>query len=153
MTLWAQILTDPTVPIDAATRRQIVSDQQRWTRRWLYPVARVVSRVAVALIRVLKAFVPFRAHHTMDRLCVWFLHRFVSPTAGSLLVRHFLVETNLLNFLVRNTGVAMSEVKLRPTSVRQLGDRAVIQHDLNVYEVLTGIGVAGYARPSYVDYA
>ena len=147
MTLWAQILTDPTVPIDRETLRYIVNDQQRWTRRWLYPAARAFSRVAVALIRFFKAVVPFRAHHTMDRLCVWFLHRFVSPTAGALLVRHFIVETNLLNFLIRNTGVPMTEVKLRPTSLRQLGDRAVIQHDLNVYDVLTSIGLAGVKPP------
>jgi Family of unknown function (DUF6999) len=151
--LWAQILTDPTIPVDKATLRQVVGDQQRWTRRWLYPIARVVSWVAVVAIRVFKALVPFRAPRAMDVLCVWFLHRFVSPAAGALLLRHFIVETNLLNFLVRNTGVAMSEVKLRPTSLRQLGDRAVIQHDLNVYDVLTGIGVAGYTRPSYVDYS
>jgi hypothetical protein len=153
MILWTQILTDPTIPVDKATLRQMVSDQQRWTRRWLYPIVRLVSWMAVTVIRVLKAVVPFRAHRTMDRLCVWFLHRFVSPTAGALLMRHFLVETNLLNFLVRNTGVAMSEIKLRPTSLRQLGDRAVIQHDINVYDVLAGIGVAGFTRPSFVDYS
>jgi hypothetical protein len=31
--------------------------------------------------------------------------RFVSPEAGELLIRHFIVETNLLNFLVRNAGL------------------------------------------------
>ncbi len=151
MTIWAQILTDPTVPLDPNTLRHIVSDQRRWTRRWLYPSARILSRVSVALIRVLKAVVPFRAHRTMDRLCVWFLSRFVSPTAGALLVRHFLIETNLLNFLIRNTGVPLAEVTLRPTSLRHLGDRAVLQHDLNVYDVLTAIGSAGVTRPSLVD--
>jgi hypothetical protein len=153
MRLWAQILTDPTVPIDRETLRHIVNDQRRWTRRCVYPVARVFSRVAVAFIRVFKAVAPFRAHRTMDRLCVWFLHRFVSPSAGELLVRHFIVETNLLNFLIRNTAVPMTEVKLRPTSLRQLADRAVIQHDLNVYGVLTSIGLSGAARPSPVDYS
>ena len=82
-------------------------DQRRWTRRWLYPLARSFSRVAVwpdpgASRRWCRAFA---AHPTMDRLCVWFLQRFVSPTAGALLIRHFLVETNLLNFLVRNTAM------------------------------------------------
>ena len=82
---------------------------------------------------------PFSAHSTMDRLCVWFLHRFVSPTAGALLIRHFLVETNLLNFLLRNAGVP-GVVGLRPTTLRGLGDRAVIEHDLNVYDVLIVAG-------------
>jgi hypothetical protein len=32
----------------------------------------------------------------MDRMCLWFLRRFVSPDAVTLLIRHFIVETNLL---------------------------------------------------------
>lgn len=152
--LWTQMLVDPAVPIDRETLRMVVADQQGWTRRWLYPVARVFSRVAVGVIRVVKAVIPFRAHRTMDRLCVWFLHRFVSPTAGTLLVRHFLVETNLLNFLVRNTATpGLPEVTLRPTSLRQLGDRAVIEHDLNVYEVLTALGVNPWEKPEKLDFS
>ncbi|HCT79118.1 MAG TPA: hypothetical protein DGG94_02325 [Micromonosporaceae bacterium] len=152
--LWTQMLVDPTVPVDRDTLRMVVSDQQQWTRRWLYPLAKVFSRVAVLAIRVLKAVVPFRAHRTMDRLCVWFLHRFVSPTAGALLVRHFLVETNLLNFLVRNTAIqGLPEVTLRPTTLKQLGDRAVIQHDLNVYDVLISLGVSQFDKPEKLDYS
>ena len=47
--------------------------------------------------------VRFAAHATMDRLCLWFLRRFVSPDAVSLLIRHFIVETNLLNFCLQRT--------------------------------------------------
>jgi hypothetical protein len=152
--IWTQILTDPTVPIDRATLRMVVDDQRTWTRRWLYPVARLMSLAAVAVIRVVKALVPFRAHGTMDRLCVWFLRRFVSPRAGTLLIRHFLVETNLLTFLLRNAGVRASEVRLRPTTLRDLGNRAVLEHDRNVYDALVAIGVAGPVRPpSRVDFS
>jgi hypothetical protein len=81
----------------------------------------------------------------MDRLCVWFLRRFVSPDAGAMLLRHFVVETNLLNFVIANSGHrGMPEVGLRPTTLAELGNRAVIQHDVNVYDVLIGLGVAGY---------
>lgn len=152
--IWTQMLVDPTVPVDRDTLRMVVNDQQRWTRRWVYPFARVFSRVAVAVIRVLKALLPFRAHRTMDRLCVWFLQRFVSPTAGTLLVRHFLIETNLLNFLIRNTAIpGLAEVTLRPTAVAQLGDRAVIKHDLNVYDVLIALGVSQWDKPEKLDFS
>ena len=150
--IWTQILTDPTVPIDRSTLRMVVDDQRTWTRRWLYPVVRPVSVALVALIRLVKALAPFSAHSTMDRLCVWFLHRFVSPTAGTLLIRHFLVETNLLNFLLRNAG-APGVVGLRPTTLRQLGDRAVIEHDRNVYDVLVSLGIGGVHRPGRPDFS
>jgi hypothetical protein len=79
----------------------------------------------------------------MDRMCLWFLRRFVSPVAVTLLIRHFIVETNLLNFCLRNSpdgaGV-VGDVALRPTTVAELGNRAVIEHDLNVYRVLFALG-------------
>jgi hypothetical protein len=150
--IWTQILTDPTVPIDRATLRLVVDDQRSWTRRWLYPWIRVLSTVTVALVRIVKAVAPFSAHSTMDRLCVWFLNRFVSPAAGTLLIRHFLVESNLLTFLLRNAG-RPGTVTLRPTTLGQLGDRAVIEHDRNVYEVLIALGVGGVTAPRRLDFA
>jgi hypothetical protein len=83
--------------------------------------------------------VRFSAHATMDRLCLWFLRRFVSPAAVTLLIRHFIVETNLLNFCIRN-GARGREVTLRPATLAELGNRAVIEHDLNVYRVLFDLG-------------
>lgn len=150
--MWAAILADPTLPFDRATLRQVVNDQRRWTRRWLYPVARIISRIAVTLVMVLKRLVPFAprftAHATMDRLCVWFVRRFVAPESAGLLLRHFVIETNLLNFIARNAAVpGLREVTLRPTELRQLADRAVIEHDLNVYEVLLALGAGARIQP------
>jgi hypothetical protein len=148
-TVWTAIMADPTVPIDRDVLRMVVQDQRQRTRRWLYPPARIGSRVAVWLIRVVKVLLPwtFSAHTTMDRLCVWFLRRFVSPRAGELLIRHFLIETNLLAFIARNCGVAgVPEPRLRPTTLAGLGDRAVIEHDVNVYDVLIALG-AGRPGP------
>jgi hypothetical protein len=79
-------------------------------------------------------------------MCLWFLRRFVSPAAVSLLIRHFIVETTLLNFCVRNARLPGTEsVRLYPVSLSELGNRAVIEHDLNVYRVLFALGGAGTA--------
>ena len=70
--------------------------------------------------------------------------RFVAPDAVSLLIRHFVVETDLLNFAIRNAHIAgLGEVRLRPTRLSGLGDNAVIEHDLNVYRVLLQLGACG----------
>jgi hypothetical protein len=146
-------LADPTQPFDRVTLDMVQRDHRRWSRTWLCPVVRIVSRVAVAVICAAKRIVPtFAAHSTMDRLCVWFLRRFVSPDAGALLIRHFVVETNLLNFVVRNAGrTAPSEVTLTPTTLADLGNHAVLEHDLNAYRVLLAVRLAG--RPDIVDYS
>jgi len=89
---------DPAVPMDPAALRLVIRDQRRWSRTYVYPWLRVGSRVLVTLIVCGKRACPvrFAAHGVMDRLCLWFLRRFVSQDAVSLLVRHFIVETNLL---------------------------------------------------------
>jgi hypothetical protein len=148
--IWATILADPVLPFDREALRLVVRDQRRWTRRWLYPVVRVLSRIVVTAIVVGKRLLPvqFQAHSTMDRLCVWFLRRCVSPDAGALLIRHFIVETNLLALIARNAGVlGVPEADLRPVTLRQLGNRAVIEHDLNVYRLLAALGAARQLEP------
>jgi hypothetical protein len=151
------VLADPTVPFDRDTLRLVVADQHRPSRRWLYPVVRPLSRLAVALIRVAKRFGlgQFSAHSMMDSLCVWFLRRFVSPAAGALLIRHFVVETNILNFVIRNAAPpGLDELTLRPATLAELGDSAVIEHDLNVYSVLVGLGVSsGLGTPRPLDFS
>jgi hypothetical protein len=140
--VWQAILADPTVQFDRVTLAQVVRDQRRPSRRWLYPWLRHASRVIVAMIRLAKTLIPvrFSAHSTMDGLCIWFLRRFVSVEAGALLLRHFVVETNLLNFIIANTDAGMERVRLSPRTIADLGNRAVIEHDINVYDVLIRLG-------------
>lgn len=153
--MWSAINADPSVPLDRALVRQIIDDQRRLSRRWLYPVARVLSRVLVAIVSIIKRVLPFRwmPLRTMDTLCVWFLRRFVSPDAVELLIRHFVVETNLVNFIIRNTPVDMEPVTLRPTALSGLGDNAVVEHDVNVYDVLIALDEVPIGRPETLDFA
>ncbi|MFG6446169.1 DUF6999 family protein [Microbacterium sp. P06] len=153
--MWEAVYADPAVPLDRALVRQIIGDQQRPSRKWLYPIARVLSRAVVTVVSIVKRVLPFRwmPLATMDRLCVWFLRRFVSPDAVELLIRHFVVETNLINFVIRNTPAAMEPVTLRPTSLSGLGDNAVVEHDINVYDVLIALDGVPLARPEALDFA
>jgi hypothetical protein len=147
--LWDVIAADPSIPMDADTLNLVIRDQRSRSRAALYPWIRVLSRLAVTLILAGKRACPvrFSAHATMDRMCLWFLRHFVSPTAVTLLIRHFIIETNLLNFCVRNSphgaGASGSDVTLRPTTIAELGNCAVIEHDLNVYRVLSALGSHG----------
>ena len=50
------------------------------------------------------------------------------------------METNLLNFITANSGSGIAPVSLRPRTLADLGDRAVIEHDVNVYDVLIQLG-------------
>jgi hypothetical protein len=147
--LWEVIAADPSIPMDADILSLVIRDQRSRSRTALYPWIRVLSRLVVTLILVGKRVCPvrFSAHTTMDRLCLWFLRHFVSPAAVTLLIRHFIIETNLLNFCLRNSPHADcasgTSVTLRPTTIADLGNCAVIEHDLNVYRVLFALGSHG----------
>jgi hypothetical protein len=149
--IWETLAADPTLQLDRRAVELLARDQRRWTRRWLLLPAGLASRVLVALICLLKRALPFQfaAHDTMDRLCLWFLRRCVSPEAVELLVRHFIVETNLLNVIAANAGPGdIPPVELRPTRLAELGDGAVIEHDLNVYNLVLDLGErAALPRP------
>jgi hypothetical protein len=153
--MWEAIYADPSVPLDRALVRQIINDQRRLSRRWVYPIARIVSRVLVAIISILKRVLPIRwmPLRTMDFLCVWFLRHFVAPNACELLIRHFVVETNLVNFIIRNTPVDMAPVTLRPETLAGLGDSAVVEHDVNVYDLLIALDEVTLVRPETLDFA
>jgi hypothetical protein len=103
----------------------------------------------VALITAAKRVLPFEFswHDGIDTLCIWFMRRFVAPEACAMLMRHFVIETNLLCFLAKNARPgrtnddgALEEPALRPRRCEDLGDGAVLRHDVNVYNVLHDLG-------------
>ncbi len=128
--------------VDPDVREILIKDQRRWTRRYLRPTARLISRFMVACIILVKRVLPFqfRNHAMIDRLCIWFMRRFVSQEAAYLLLRHFTVESNLINFVAQNCGDGVEEVELQPRSIGALTNSAVILHDLNMFNLIIDLG-------------
>ena len=145
--IWEALAGDPTFHFDRRALRLLQVDQTRWSHRYIRPPARFLSRVAVALIVVVKRILPFQfsSHRLLDRLGIWFMSRLVSVEGGELLLRHFVIETNVLAFVARNSG--LDEPTLRPSTLNQLDDNAVIVHDLNLYQVLAGLGNRPLPQP------
>ncbi len=135
---------DPTLSFSDEVRTLAARDLARWSHRALLPIARLLSLTAVACIRFCKHVLPFQIswHRGIDVLCVWFMRRFASADAGELLARHFVVETNLLAFIANNCGAEIAAPDLRPHSLEGLGDGAVIQHDIAVYNLVIDVGRA-----------
>jgi hypothetical protein len=145
--IWNALAGDPTFHFDRRALRLLEADQSRLSHKYIRPPARVASRILVALITVMKRLLPlqFSNHSLLDRLGIWFMSRFVSEEGGELLLRHFVIETNVLAFISRNCGI--EEPTLRPTTLDDLDDNAVIVHDLNLYEVLAALGGRSLPRP------
>jgi hypothetical protein len=134
---------DPATPLSERTTQLLHADLQRWTRRYIRPFARLISFVAVWSIVAVKRLLPFQfsSHTMLDRLNVWFLRRCVSREAGELLLRHFIVETQLIRFVARNSGLPdIPEPDLMPRTFNALMPHAVIRHDINMYRLIIDAG-------------
>ena len=75
----------------------------------------------------------------------WLLHRsicvglrwFVSPYANYLILRHFHIGSELLEFVATNAkGVKMELRPLRPGKIWDLADDVFLKHDLNIYNFI-----------------
>jgi hypothetical protein len=140
------LLHDSTQPLSSEVRALLARDLARRSHRALMPIARAFSWVSVVSIRALKRLLPFQfaSHRAIDVLCLWFMRRFMSADAAELLVRHFVVETNLLAFIAKNCGAAIPAPQLRPTTLAEIGQgNAVIAHDLAVYNLVIDVGQSG----------
>ena len=140
--MWEAVYADPSVPLDRALVRQIIDDQRRLSRRWLYPIARVISRVLVALISIVKRVLPFRwmPLHTMDVAVR------VVPAAVRVARRRRAAHPALRRrdqprqlHHPQHARSTMEPVTLRPETLAGLGDQAVVEHDVNVYDVLIAL--------------
>jgi len=130
------------MPLSERTAGLLHKDLQRWTRRYVRPIARLISQTAVSVIVAVKRVLPFQfsSHSLLDRLGLWFLRRCVSREGGELLLRHFIVETLLIRFVARNSGLDVPEPDLMPTSFEGLMGHAVIRHDINMYRLIIEAG-------------
>jgi hypothetical protein len=138
------LLDESTPPVSDAARGLASRDLARWSHVVLLPFARAFSLAIVALIQLCKRVLPFQFHwhHAIDVLCVWFIRHFASADAGELLARHFIIETNLLAFIADNCGKDVRAPTLRPTILAALGNHAVIDHDIAVYQVISDVRAA-----------
>ncbi|EAU65224.1 conserved hypothetical protein [Stigmatella aurantiaca DW4/3-1] len=111
-------------------------DQRSASRQFLLPVLRPFSRLLIIVFQILKIFVPkrFTSSKLLHRLLSWGLRNFVSPEANYLILRHFHVGSEILDFIARNTpelGVPTNPI--RPTNLGHVKGEIFLNHDLNLY--------------------
>jgi len=146
-TIWQAMARDPLLHVDDRSRELQVADTQRWTRRHLRPVTRTLCMAVVWTALFVKRTVPplgRGSDEMLNRLGPRFLTRWSSPEALELILRHFAIETQLVNFVARNSGGDVPEVDLLPRRAAELGDwdgvNAVVRHDANIFNLFIDLG-------------
>jgi hypothetical protein len=146
-TIWEALRVDPTLHVPLDRRELQFREQQRWTRHVVRPVVRVIAMVVIHAALFLKRLVPFRlgSERALNWLGPRFMRRCASPEALAYVLRHFVIESNLINFVARNAGADdVLEVALRPTCADDLADdgglNAVVRHDANIFNLVIDLG-------------
>ncbi len=150
---WQVLAIDTALPIDPTVKACLIRDMQSWSQTYLLWPTRIFSTCLMALTVVIKRLLPFpiTSDRAMHVLAVWFLNTFVTPEACYLIVRHFGIGSNILNFLTDNgPDPLMEKSALFPKTIKDLGDNAFMQHDLNLYNFVYDFHRAEERNPNWL---
>jgi len=144
---WLALYLDHSLPIDPQAKRALLLGARSWSRRWLFPVSRPVVFLFFCIVKVLRAISPRypNLNGLLHKSIHWGLRTFGSPECNTLILRHFHVGTELLNFMKANAGIDPALVKtipLKPLTLKALEDNVFLQHDLNVFNFIIELNMA-----------
>lgn len=137
---------DHSLPIDDGAKKALLMGGRSWSRRWLFPVTRLLVFLFFCLVKVLRVISPRwpNLNGTLHRSIAWGLKTFGSPEANTLILRHFHVGSELIAFVRENSGVGdkISRWPLKPTRLADLKDNVFLQHDLNIFNFIIELNAA-----------
>lgn len=151
--VWDALYCDGAIPIDPRAKAQAIADLQSRSRLYLLWPIRIIANLGLAIVMVAKRLLPFefRSYRLMHWLAVWFLNTFASPEANVLIVRHFGIGSNIVNFLIDNgPDPTLPRSELYPRTTDDLIDNAFIEHDLALYNFVLDYHRAQAENPHWL---
>lgn len=134
---WLALYLDASVPIDDGVKQAWLEDSSTRSRQFLLPVLRPLARLTIIFIQLIKMLIPnqFTSSAMLHRLLSWGLRTWVTPTGNWLILRHFQLGAEILDFIRRNAGdVSIPALHdMRISDLDQVRDHVFLRHDLNLY--------------------
>lgn len=134
---WLAVYLDGSIPIADDVKRAWLEDASSKSRQFVLPIARPIARAAIVLVQIVKTFLPsaFTSSRVLHHILSWSLKTFVSPNANWLILRHFHLGAEILQFLAMNVpGVTIPPLNdMRLRNLDDIKNDAFLKHDLNVF--------------------
>ena len=133
---WLALYLDQSIPLDDDAKQDLMRGMRRPSRRILLPLLRPLAGISIIVFSVVRLLLPDRVSSSryLHQLICWGLKRFVSPDANRLILRHFHIGTEILNFIKDNVpDTHVETVPLRPQTLDDLKDDVFLIHDLNIF--------------------
>lgn len=141
---WLALYLDESTPLPDHVKRAWLSDSASASRQYLLPLTRPLARLFIILIQVVKIVLPnnWSASKLLHRILVWGLKGFVSPQANWLILRHFHLGSQIIEFIAANAGVQIPMSPLKPANINDLRDELFLKHDLNLFNFVINLNKA-----------
>ncbi len=136
---WLALYLDASLPLSDEVKAALLANSGSRSRQFLLPLIRPFAKLMLVIFQIIKIFVPnrFTSSKILHRLIYWGLRAFVRPDANYLILRHFHIGTEILQFVATNVpGVEIPLNPLRPRVLFDLTDDIFLKHDLNIYNFL-----------------
>lgn len=137
---WVALALDKSLPLQKEAKEALLRSQKTWCRQFVLPVIRPFARLFIVIVQILR--IPFpkypqssRALHGIIR---WGMKRFLKKDANYLILRHFNIGSQILQFIAANVpNVKMDSHPLHPKTPDDIRDNIFVQHDLNIFNFVT----------------
>lgn len=141
---WLALYLDQSTPLPDHVKKAWLSDSETPSRQFLLPFVRPIARTLIVLIQIIKVVVP--RNWAASKLLHWILATglkyFVRPEANWLVLRHFHMGAQILEFIAANSPVVVETSPLKPMSQDDLKDELFLKHDLNLFNFVIRLGKA-----------
>lgn len=135
------IAADRTQPIDPRAVTLWLTDLKRPSRWFIRPLITIPCVLLLHVVWFIKRLpLPqFSAHELLQKLICWFCHHFVTPEANELILRHYVTESNILNFWRDNLPDAeqrdIAPIDLYPPTIDAMKAASFVDHDQELFRL------------------
>ncbi|MDQ0062786.1 DUF6999 family protein [Paenibacillus harenae] len=136
------IYLDQSIPFNEEAKAAYLKDCSSRSRQFLLPLLRPLARLMIILLQIYKIIVPkaLTSSRLLHRVLYWGMKTFVSPSANYMILRHFYLGSEVLQFIRDNVpGVNITMNPLKPTNLEPVKDDLFLIHDLNLYNFVINL--------------
>jgi len=136
------IYLDQSIPFNEEAKAAYLKDCSSRSRQFLLPLLRPLARLMIILLQIYKIIIPkaFTSSRMLHRVLHWGMKTFVSPSANYMILRHFYLGSEVLQFIRDNVpGVDITMNPLKPTNLEPVKDDLFLIHDLNLYNFVINL--------------
>lgn len=141
---WLALYLDQSTPLPDHVKTAWLADSSSASRQFLLPFIRPLARLSIILIQILKVLLP--KHWAASRALHWLLaesmKRLLSPEANWLVLRHFHLGAQIVEFIARNSPQQVGTSPLKPMKLDDLKDELFLKHDLNLFNFVIRLNQA-----------